>query len=85
MGRERCKSKRVARLQHASIVSLTDAAIIDCKLNDISATGARIWVEHADLVPDYFKLRVPKAPSIPRCRVRWRSGNELGLEFFGPK
>ena len=85
MGRERRKSKRIPRISHATIVSLTDAAIVQCVLHDISSTGARIWVEDAELVPDYFKLRIPGAPLIPRCRVRWRSDNEMGLEFFGPK
>jgi PilZ domain len=85
MGRERRKSKRVPRISHATIVSLTDADIVECVLYDISSTGARIRVEDGEVVPDYFKLKIPGAPLIPRCRVRWRSDNELGLEFFGPK
>ena len=85
MSRDRRKSKRAPRLSHAALVSLTDVVILDCMLHDISSTGARMWVEDPELVPDYFKLKVPGAPLIPRCRVRWRSGNELGVEFFGPK
>jgi hypothetical protein len=85
MGREQRKSERIPRLSHAVVVSLTDVKVIDCMLHDISTTGARIWVEDGDRVPDYFKLKIPGAPLIPRCRVRWRSGHDLGVEFFGPK
>jgi hypothetical protein len=85
VGREQRKSKRIPRVSYAAVVSLTDVAIVDCMLHDISSTGARIWVENPGLVPDYFKLRIPGAPLVPRCRVRWRSNNEIGFEFFGPK
>jgi PilZ domain-containing protein len=85
MSRDRRKSKRVPRLSQAALVSLTDVVILDCVLQDISSTGARIHVEEPVLVPDYFKLKVPGARLIPRCRVRWRSGKDFGVEFFGPK
>ena len=83
--RERRKSRRVPRVGHAALVSLTDDAIVECVVHDVSTTGARIWVEDPELVPDYFKLKIPGAPAIPRCRVRWRSGQDLGVAFFGPK
>ena len=84
MGRERRNSKRIPRLSQAAVISLTNDKVVECLLYDISSTGARIRVEDGELVPDYFKLKIPGAPLIPRCRVRWRSDNELGVEFFGP-
>jgi hypothetical protein len=85
MPAERRKRKRVRRLGHAELVSLTDVEIVECVLRDVSATGARISVLDPEIVPDYFKLRIPGTPELQRCRVRWRSSSDLGLEFFGPK
>jgi PilZ domain-containing protein len=64
---------------------LTDVDIADCKLRDVSRAGARIWVEDPEIIPDYFKLRISGARQIVKCRVRWRSGGEMGIEFFGAK
>jgi hypothetical protein len=82
---ERRKRKRIPQADHAGLVSLTGVAIAECVLRDISPSGARIRVEDPEIVPDYFKLKVPGARELPKCRVRWRSGSEIGLEFFGPK
>ena len=84
MPAERRKRKRVRRLGHAELVSLTDVEIVECVLRDVSATGARISVAVPEVVPDYFKLRIDGQGEqlFPKCRVRWRSGNELGIEFF---
>src|ERR1700680_2332041 len=58
--------------------------IIECVLRDISATGACISVEVPEVVPDYFFLKMEKLGEqmLPRCRVRWRFGNTLGVEYF---
>jgi hypothetical protein len=85
MARERRKTKRIRRVGHAALVSLTDVDIGECMLHDISSTGARISVEDPEVVPDYFKLRIPGGRELRRCRIRWRSGTDLGLEFFEPK
>jgi len=85
MSRDKRQSERIPRADYVSLVALTGADIGAGVLRDISATGARIWVKHPGQVPDYFKLKIPGAPQVPRCRVRWRSGSEMGVEFFGPK
>ena len=84
MFREERKSGRIKRRGAAALVSLTGVPIIECILKDISATGARISVEVPDVVPDYFKLRIREDDEqlLPKCRVRWRSGNEIGVEFW---
>jgi PilZ domain len=85
MPHERRKTTRIRRPGRAGLVSLTDVDIGECTLRDISSTGARISVEDPEVVPDYFKLKVPGARELRRCRIRWRSGSDIGLEFFGPK
>lgn len=77
------KSKRIERDDNTTLVSLTGNPIIKCVVKDISATGACILVAVPEVVPDYFKLRIEgKRVLLPKCRVRWRSGNEVGVQFF---
>jgi len=84
MSIEKRKSKRVERNTSAALVSVLGTAITDCVLKDISATGARLAVEVPEVVPDYFFLKIEEHGQqlSPKCRVRWRIGNEFGVEFF---
>jgi PilZ domain len=84
MFQEQRKNRRIERDVGAALVSLTSMLIIECVLKDISATGARISVAVPEVVPDYFKLTIEGQGEqlLPKCRVRWRSGNEFGVEFF---
>jgi PilZ domain len=54
-----------------------------CRLVDISANGARLFVENIDETPDHFNLLLSRFghPSY-RCNVVWRLGNEVGVEFL---
>jgi hypothetical protein len=53
----------------------------DCTVTDISARGARLYSETA--TPDRFTLAMDDdGREIRRdCRVVWRLGGELGVEF----
>jgi hypothetical protein len=58
-------------------------AILDCKVVDISKLGAKISVEAAHLLPDPFLLLLTRSGSAARqCRIRWRSDEEVGVEFL---
>jgi hypothetical protein len=87
MSRDRRKSIRIESTTAAALVSVMGEPIIECVLRDISATGACISVEVPKVVPDYFFLKMEELGEqmLPRCRVRWRSGNTLGVEFFRQK
>jgi hypothetical protein len=64
----------------------TDANALprDCLITDISKLGARIFADGAD-VPDRFELFISGAQAVRReCRVVWRLGGEIGLEFVDP-
>jgi len=53
------------------------------RLVDISQSGARISVDRTIKLPDEFVLLV--SADIARwCRVKWRKGEQVGVEFFGP-
>ena len=86
MSPERRKHKRIERNSTATLASLMGDPIIECALKDISIGGARVVVEVPEVVPDYFILRIEElgARLSPKCRVRWRARNEVGIEFFRP-
>jgi hypothetical protein len=51
----------------------------ECVITDLSENGARLFSEDAT-VPDQFDLTI--ADNLARrCRVIWRLGGEIGVEF----
>lgn len=71
----------------ATLVSVMGAEIVECVLKNISATGACISVEVPEVVPDYFFLKIKERGEqlSPKCRVSWRCGKAMGIEFFRPE
>lgn len=84
MSQDKRKSVQIERNSAVTLISLMGAEIIECVLKDISATGACISVEVPEVVPDYFFLKIKERGEqlSPKCRVSWRCGNALGIEFF---
>ena len=54
-----------------------------CVLADVSDTGARLEVENPDDIPELFTLLLTGRRESPRrrCRVKWRSEDQVGVEF----
>ena len=66
---------RVAKIQSAGSLPR------DCLVTDISDGGARLYAEGI-VVPDQFVLLLTGSQVVRReCRVVWRLGNEIGVEF----
>jgi hypothetical protein len=76
---------RVPWNRPGELSSLTGNFISNCFVRDISAGGARLVVPGADVVPDYFRLDYGVEGLRPKCRVRWRDGNEIGVQFYRSK
>jgi hypothetical protein len=57
---------------------------LDCLVRDISATGARLEVSNAVLLPDAFDLYVAQKDATLRARITWRRDGEIGVEFEQP-
>lgn len=57
----------------------------DCLVTDISERGARLYSEQD--MPEEFTLALSGEGFDMRqdCRVVWRLGAELGVEFIGPR
>ena len=57
----------------------------DCFVTDVSERGARLYAEGVE-VPDQFVLSMTGDSAIRKeCRVVWRLGGELGVEFIDPR
>lgn len=54
---------------------------VDCVVRDISEGGARLVVSEAAMVPDNFELHIPQKERAYLTDVRWRRGEEMGLQF----
>ncbi len=54
---------------------------VDCLIREISDEGARIIFSDTVNVPDVVELYVPQKEQTLRARVRWRHGDEIGLDF----
>jgi hypothetical protein len=72
---ERHCINRVAKIQSAGSLAR------DCLVPDISEGGARLYAEGI-VVPDQFVQLLTGSRTVRReCRVVWRLGNEIGVEF----
>jgi hypothetical protein len=55
---------------------------IPCVVRDLSVTGAALELDDLSVrVPSGFNLRVPEDRLILPCRVVWRRGFRMGVQF----
>jgi len=75
----RAARKRVLR---SATISLDHIGVIcTCTVRNQSQSGACLLVDHPGGVPNAFDLAI--APELRRhhCRVVWREGSAIGVEF----
>lgn len=48
---------------------------------DLSAHGARLRLEHGDMLVDGMLVRIPRYGITVPARVRWSSRQDIGVEF----
>lgn len=59
-----------------------DARALACAISDISASGARLNLkDDVDLPDSFFLLLTPNGAARRRCRLIWRDGLTVGVEF----
>ncbi|HZS63828.1 MAG TPA: PilZ domain-containing protein [Xanthobacteraceae bacterium] len=75
--------KKIRRPMHYTAwIGLDGAPRRGCTVADISETGARLQIDTPLELPEIFKLLLSGHGAIyRRCRVVWRSDNEVGVEF----
>jgi hypothetical protein len=76
------KKPRRAFHYNARILTGGKSPAIACSIADISELGARLALESESELPDEFVLLLtPKGTPRRACRVVWRDGLALGVEF----
>lgn len=82
MGSENRRAARRQVRNGARLVSANGAALADCLMLDLSATGARLEVQAPDALPDSFTMLLSHTGSLKRqCAVVWRAENTVGVQF----
>ena len=76
----RRRSERHVVRGPAQVLLGTGSLPRDCWISDISDGGARLHAERMDM-PDEFTLLLANRTQRRECRVVWRLGHELGVEF----
>jgi hypothetical protein len=56
-------------------------SVLDCLVRDLTEDGARIIFSHAVNVPDIVELYIPQKEQTLRAHVKWRRGDDVGLDF----
>lgn len=77
--RNRRSINRVSTLKRATLVSPELSSQLQCKVCDLSTTGARLAVAPSVKVPEEFVLLLADRTHL--CRVAWRSAKEIGVRF----
>ena len=77
--------RSVARreLSHIARVATGVGAPIECRMTDVSFTGARLLVRDASAVPQHFMIVLNDKLS-RWCEVIWRDDKSVGLKFTVP-
>jgi hypothetical protein len=80
------RGKRRRAISRGALVFSDDGkAIAGCQLRDVSDTGAKLALDASQLakVPAEFFLVLAKQAKVHRrCRVVWRSADEVGVRFL---
>jgi len=56
-------------------------SVLDCLVRDLSDDGARIIFSHTVNVPEIVELYIPQREQTVRAHVKWRRGDDVGLDF----
>ena len=54
---------------------------IDCRIRNLSGTGAALEIANQVGIPEQFALVVPADGLHLRCHIVWRKEHRIGVEF----
>ncbi len=82
--RNRTELRKRPRQQfhYTAKIVIDDTEPRSCTISDISHAGARLVLENDEPLPDRFTLLLSRNGGARcRCRVVWRTGVSVGIEF----
>ena len=78
---ERRKHQRYTINRIAKFQTDSGALPRDCTITDISEQGARLFVSGEEMPDQFFLLISGEKVAREECRVAWRLGGEVGVQF----
>jgi hypothetical protein len=84
-GLKRKRFKREVRRRRCLSAWITADGLMthECRLNNLSLSGAELVVEVANVLPSRFEIGlVPNSAKTKRCEVVWRQGRTIGVKFI---
>ena len=74
--------RRVDRTEIDEVAYIAgDGSSMRCRVLNISSQGAAVEVPDPTCLRLSFKLMIERDRQIRNCRLIWKSGNRIGLEF----
>jgi hypothetical protein len=62
---------------------LNNWSVIDCRLDNLSATGAKLTIYNPMPIPDEFRIRLATGMEVVAEKV-WQHGLSIGVRFTSP-
>jgi hypothetical protein len=81
---ERRRQPRPLTLKTGTIRFPGDGKAVHCAIFDLSGGGACLIVPTGADIPATFDLTIDPDRASRVCRVRWKSGNKIGVAFQTP-
>ena len=78
---ERRRANRARTLLGAKVSIGGGVSATDCKISNLSDTGARLIIDEDTFLPDRFDLTIPHKQRTFKAMVRWREPKSIGVEF----
>lgn len=70
------------KIESSGKISLGILRRLSCSVLDVSNSGARILVDEQQSLPGSFWIRISGLPRKRKAELRWRDGEQVGLEFI---
>lgn len=74
---------RQRTLRSGKIVYNNQTCVMDCQIRDMSEGGCRVRVASTASLPRHFDIQITGMKERRLCEVKWRSPQELGVQFIG--
>lgn len=78
---ERRRASRHRTLKSGKIMVQSGRRVVDCTVRNLSTSGALLLVRSLAGIPEKFDLVLETTGEHHLCRVAWRGGDRLGVEF----
>ena len=80
-GADRRSERRMRTLKAAKIVFNLGQSVFDCKVRNLSPSGALLEVPSMVGMPLDFQIMMAEGTPRRTCSVRWRTGRLMGVHF----